>query len=546
MTRFNVSFIALSLALFLFSSCANHKTVAALNNIETYIMERPDSALAAIRAIDTMSLKTPRLRAHYALLYAMALDKNWIDTTDVNVVMPAVEYYDRHSSGIRRAKAWYYLGRIQQNGSNRPDASISFLKAEKYAEGSDDLAFIGLVYQSLSSIYSQTFFHEEALSYSERAYSLFVSARDTLNANASLFCRANDLFNLERYDEADTLYCSLIENDLVHPNLRQSLLRNYALSLVIYHKEYDKAVQLFDGVIATTGTLNNRNTWGAYAYSLVRIGRKEQAEKVFKQLESGKGDAYLSYSYWKSQAAAYIGDYASAYRFQEAAYDIQDDNVKKAFRKSAIKAQKDFLEEMNREAEEDARRRQLIVWCLYAILIVTIVSLMLIFNLRNKRNEQEKESILQAYQELTSQADEEKARIRDQYIQMCQSHFGHIGRINEMLNVYINESGNNLYKELKKSIQTIGLDMQNQDKFEKMLDESFDSLMTHFREAFPKKKQRYYQLVSYIFAGFSTTTICIMIPSYNKHNVHVEKSRLRQMIQDTDSPYKEQFLRFVL
>jgi hypothetical protein len=126
--------IVLFIAIFLLASCANRKTAATLNDVETYIQARPDSALATIRAIDTTTLTTRALRAHYALLHAIALDKNWIDTTDVGVVMPAVEYYDRHPSGIRRAKAWYYLGRIQQNGGNRPDAGISFLKAEQFLE----------------------------------------------------------------------------------------------------------------------------------------------------------------------------------------------------------------------------------------------------------------------------------------------------------------------------------------------------------------------------------------------------------------------------
>lgn len=155
---------------------------------------------------------------------------------------------------------------------------------------------------------------------------------------------------------------------------------------------------------------------------------------------------------------------------------------------------------------------------------------------------QEKESLLEAYNNLTRSTEEEKAKVRNQYIQMCQSHFSHIGRINEMLNVFARESDNNLYKELKKSIQRLSLDDLSQQRFEKMLDDSFDGLMAHFRESFPGKKQKFYQLVSYLFAGFGTTTICTIISGYNKHNIHVEKWRLKQMIQDSESLYKEQFL----
>ena len=177
MLRYRAPLIVLFLTLGFLASCSSRQTAATLNDVETYIQQRPDSALATIRTIDTTTLTTRSLRARYALLHAMALDKNWIDTTDVNVVMPAVEYYDRHPSDIRRAKAWYYLGRIQQNAGDRPEASISFMKAERYAEESDDVDFKGLICLAMSTIYSQTHLHEEALKYLEQTYSLFVESK---------------------------------------------------------------------------------------------------------------------------------------------------------------------------------------------------------------------------------------------------------------------------------------------------------------------------------------------------------------------------------
>lgn len=61
----------------------------------------------------------------------MALDKNWIDTTDVSVVMPAVEYYEKHGTADQKLKSLLYLGRIQYF-NNRPDSAIiSYMKAER-------------------------------------------------------------------------------------------------------------------------------------------------------------------------------------------------------------------------------------------------------------------------------------------------------------------------------------------------------------------------------------------------------------------------------
>ena len=110
MRHLSIPIIALSLAILLLASCASRRTAATLNDVETYIQARPDSALATIRAIDTTTLTTRSLRAHYALLHSMALDKKWIDTTDVNVVKPDVEYFAKHGSPDQKMKAYYYLG----------------------------------------------------------------------------------------------------------------------------------------------------------------------------------------------------------------------------------------------------------------------------------------------------------------------------------------------------------------------------------------------------------------------------------------------------
>ncbi len=543
------------------TSCVSRSIDATLNDIETYIQERPDSALATILAIDTTTLTTRSLCAHYALLYAKALDKNWIDTTDVDVVMPAVAYYDRHPSGISRAEAWYYLGRIKENDSDFDAASIAFLKAERFSGQEKDPRFKSLVYQSLSNVYNETHFYEEALRYTELSYELSVQDGDMLGANASLYRMAQDLNNVGRYAESDSLYRQLIEEDRVHPNLRASLLCNYALNLVTRHDDYETALQLFEEVISTTGTLGNANFWGAYAYSLTRKGATDRADQIFRQLESVSNTPSVRYVYdsWKSMADAFEGSYATAYRLQKSAAEIQNENVRRVVKQSAIKAQKEYLEQVNQEMEWTARRRQYAAWSLVALIVAVTFVLMFWFRRRRERNSQEKEELMDAYKSLTREhsalssrysdlsaqvdrIEKEKAAVRNKYIQLCQSHFSRIGQINEVLYYHSGEKDNELFKELKRAIHNIGMDSKSQSEFELLLDEAFDNVMTRFRTAFPDKKPRYYQLVSYLFAGFDSSTICTIIPGFKKHNVHVERYRLKQMIRESDSQYAGQFL----
>ena len=53
-----------------FYSCDNHWLYQNLSDIESYIDSRPDSALAAIRQIDTTELRGRAAKAKYALLHA--------------------------------------------------------------------------------------------------------------------------------------------------------------------------------------------------------------------------------------------------------------------------------------------------------------------------------------------------------------------------------------------------------------------------------------------------------------------------------------------
>ncbi len=542
MLRPRTLLIVLSLAALLLASCASRQTDAMLNDVETYIQEHPDSALATIRAIDTTTLTTPRLRAHYALLHAMALDKNWIDTTDVNVVMPAVKYYDRHPAKNRRTKSWYYLGRIQENGGDFTPANISFLKAEKCADEKTDDYFKSLIYQSLSNTYSETYLNEAALKYSELSFEASSRIGDTLGMNASRYRMAQELNNLKRYSEADSLFRLLIECPTVSEHLQPQILSDYALFLVQNQGDYESAVRLFEESLIHSRSLRTQNHWGGYAYALLRMGDTDRANAIFRQLEAADNDKSLSHKTWRGRADAYLGNFASAYDHITLASEIQQTNVARVLRQSTLQAQITYLKEEQAELQQKDRKRKL----LYAIALFALASGTALFIITKRRKMlQERESLLEYIQSLSAdyeQSKDDRTTIRQQYITLCQTHFRQIGRFNEILYQYSNCGDASLYKELKKIVQNVRDNKKSQEEFEKILNDSLNNVMTHFRESFPNKKERYYQIASFLFAGFSASTISQIIYDYSKDNIHLAKFRLKKSIRESDSPYKEQFL----
>lgn len=53
----------------------------------------PDSALYILENINDKTIHDQKLRARLSLLKTMATDKNFIDTTDLDILQPALDYF---------------------------------------------------------------------------------------------------------------------------------------------------------------------------------------------------------------------------------------------------------------------------------------------------------------------------------------------------------------------------------------------------------------------------------------------------------------------
>ena len=126
-----------------------------MDTADAVMWTRPDSALAVLESIDTLSLKTKAQRARYSLLYTMALDRNRIDTTDLRVIQPAVRYYERYGSKDDKMKMYYYWGVIQFNRGELLSAIGSFIRSKELSESSGDYVFRGLILSAISDVYAR-------------------------------------------------------------------------------------------------------------------------------------------------------------------------------------------------------------------------------------------------------------------------------------------------------------------------------------------------------------------------------------------------------
>lgn len=181
--------------------------------------EKVDSCLTVLKSIDTTALTRPADKARWSLLYAMALDKNYIDTTDLSVLQPAIDRYTHwtHINRLDKFYTWYYKGRIEEN-EKIYDASLdSYLHAERYIGAMNDV-YRTRLYFGFFRDYSKTISNKKAYEASCRA--LFFSRKsddkelysEALLTNA---CAAADIFYHNEADKSLSEYeknCLNVEN----------------------------------------------------------------------------------------------------------------------------------------------------------------------------------------------------------------------------------------------------------------------------------------------------------------------------------------------
>ena len=236
MNRHIYRLVAAVLAAITIVSCKdarNSETYRLLEDVDSYIEARPDSALAVLEGIDVEDLGSREEKAKYALLMSMALDKNYIDRTDFEVLQPAIDYYEDHGTVTDKLRTFYYQGRIYQNGGDDEMAMECFVRAVEEGDGAEDCLTLARIYFAQGNIYSNLYNWDKYIKCNIYAADNFKKAGLT-NSYANSLLRVINGYTLQKeYDKAFTVvedFKSVINN--ISVNRLGDFYVNYLLLLV--------------------------------------------------------------------------------------------------------------------------------------------------------------------------------------------------------------------------------------------------------------------------------------------------------------------------
>lgn len=259
-----------------FSGCIPTKVSRTLKDVESYITERPDSALSVLQSIGNTNLRSNRVRAHHALLQAMALDKNYIDVTDDSLASVALSYYSRKGPEKYEARALYYSGLSYYYAGDYSKAILEFTKAEKVAEKSDSL-YLGFVKVAQADTYNITYNEIEEYNCLIKAQSVFKEYGSIYYKSATDLRLAQVLYNRGKYDDSEYLLNDIISNIDTKENIRLSAIAKKAFLYIQTNPSYiTSAISDYERLIADNKQeyMSDRDFW-ALSYSLNIVGRKQ-------------------------------------------------------------------------------------------------------------------------------------------------------------------------------------------------------------------------------------------------------------------------------
>ena len=397
------------------------RTDALLNDVESYMNERPDSARAVLQAMDSTALRGRRLKARYALLRTMALDKCYEDITPG--LLDAAAWLENHGTPDERMKLWFYRGRIQSDAQRVNEAALAFSRAEQYVDEARDRHAVGLLYLGLQAVYDKAHNLAKAQEYSEKAIALFKQTGDDLTG-PSLGMLASVYCDQQKWELAESVYQEALPYFEVLPSMAPVYLSKYSM-MKLRQPRKDPAgakalLDRFRGLVGGFGVSEK----AAYAYANELLGDRKVSDQYLPELRALTGRERYAILDWLARIDLARGNTDTAFEEQNEFYWYQRGEVWQTLEDSVAQAlQKDAAQQA---AKEKANRRTLLVFA--GGIFFALLSAILLLLLRKNKVEAERKRLI----DIREQMQEELERAQAENALQAEQLSGQEDRIREM------------------------------------------------------------------------------------------------------------------
>lgn len=546
-----VSVVLITIALVLFPGCKSlpgYRIARVMDDVETYINDRPDSALAVLRALDSTAVRGRGLRARYSLLHTMALDKCYEDITVPGLLEDATAWFSRHGSPDDRMKAYYYQGRIQQDKGYLKEAAIAYSQAESYADDAVDTHAKALLYGAFASIYDAVHNTQKELEYVEKELSIMKDSGDPMYSSA-LGNLAMVYHTRKDWALADSLYQEAISHSGAYPHALAVYLSNYArMKLLHSEKDPQGALDLLNRKREISGGVLSPKEVGAYAYASDLLGNRKTADALIERMQTLPDASRSEVVSWLYRISLSRGDQTQALSFLREMRDVEYEEVVETLTDSVSQALQDYyVQKAQQERERKLKQR---VWGLSIIVLLLLMAIILLLRERRLRLERDRLIYIRASleQELREQGDctdafssDLSSRIESLRRQLQQERLDRLrksGHYGYWLWMEQNSrsSDKEVVRALRKDLREICAIEKDHRALERRLDRELDGLYSKLRNDLGVTgKLEEERFLCFWLTGLKADMIAELM-DITTNNVYVKTYRLEDRIRHLNNP----------
>ena len=408
------------------ASCTKHSEHwGTLVQVESYIEERPDSALVVLQAIETDELVGNEEQAKHALLLSMALDKNYIDKTDFEVLKPAIDYYEDNGTETDKLRTYFYQGRIYQNAGNDAAALECFVKAISEGDESDDILTKARIYFNRGSIYYSLYEWDSFIETNKMAASYFKQAG---RHHSYVHCLILIVNGYTLKNEPENALPYIDECKQLREIMSFHLLREFYSSYIIYLEDCGTDAEIKDVIKEYLNTIPVENIdWLTLANAYIKLGQYEDALQAIEQYKySANTSEEIKYKALKSEIYERLGRYEESLRAYKEYMVVSDSTTWAVMQQDTKFVEERHNLEMAKAQETEAKNKRTIA--IMACVIALIGSLLVIMIIRrrlqitrakNRELEVEKQRYEQLYADAVAERDAltkmvEDSNVRDE------------------------------------------------------------------------------------------------------------------------------------
>ena len=549
-------------------SCGSREAGRLMNSAEDLMWTRPDSALETLETIDTLRLRTKAQRARFSLLYTMALNRNWIDTTDLHLILPAVSYYQNNGSNDDKMMTFYYLGTVQHNAGNPEDAIASYVRALEYSSESNNLIFKGLIASAISDLYYQEQNYSASLSYAEKALTLFKTAKDSTRMWVTTAMMASILGSMHNYEKSDSLYSEFFSSPCRDSSLYARMLLNKALgNLWKSNPEPDLSIDLFRKSVNEFNGTPTTNDYCAYAYALELSGKSSAADNIISQLEA-QGCQLDEIDVWCYRICRHRGEYKEALSLLERSVRERDSIVYKAINQSVALAQSAYYQSKSYLLIREKQLRDQRQWILIMSSVIILLGLLSIFTLKRKEWRHKVEDLLQIndninsllFHERTAKEDfrlklysikdgqsklvERETAIKELRSMYIKAYRSQLEKISLLCSEYWESPNTDWNKErIYERVRGLAAELENsgEGRLEAMIDEGLDGIMTKLKTDFPDMNEKDCRFVAFQILGLDAKTMSY-VTGYSVTTIYTKRNRLKNRLLKSTSDNRDLYI----